>query len=84
MGAITVGTENSVDIELHYEDKGQGQPIVLIHGFPLDGNSWEGQAPSSSTPATASSRTTAAASASPRSRPPATTTTPSPTTCTRS
>jgi non-heme chloroperoxidase len=45
MGAITVGTENSVDIELHYEDKGQGQPIVLIHGFPLDGNSWEGQVP---------------------------------------
>ncbi|MBF4590043.1 alpha/beta fold hydrolase [Curtobacterium sp. VKM Ac-1395] len=45
MGTITVGTENSVDIALHYEDKGQGQPIVLIHGFPLDGNSWEGQTP---------------------------------------
>ncbi|GAA2722959.1 alpha/beta fold hydrolase [Cellulomonas aerilata] len=43
MGRITVGTENSVDIELHYEDKGSGQPVVLIHGFPLDGNSWEGQ-----------------------------------------
>ncbi|MGY4644206.1 alpha/beta fold hydrolase [Cellulomonas sp. URHB0016] len=43
MGRITVGTENSVDIELHYEDKGTGQPVVLIHGFPLDGNSWEGQ-----------------------------------------
>ena len=43
MGRITVGKENSVDIELHYEDKGQGQPVVLIHGFPLDGNSWEGQ-----------------------------------------
>jgi non-heme chloroperoxidase len=43
MGRITVGTENSVDIELHYEDKGTGQPVVLIHGFPLDGNSWEAQ-----------------------------------------
>ena len=43
MGRITVGTENSVDIELHYEDKASGQPVVLIHGFPLDGNSWEGQ-----------------------------------------
>ncbi|MGW4203008.1 alpha/beta fold hydrolase [Streptomyces sp. NPDC004726] len=45
MGRIKVGTENSVDIELHYEDKGAGQPVVLIHGYPLDGNSWEGQAP---------------------------------------
>ncbi|NYJ02683.1 pimeloyl-ACP methyl ester carboxylesterase [Nocardioides thalensis] len=41
MGFIKVGTENSTDIELHYEDKGAGQPIVLIHGYPLDGNSWE-------------------------------------------
>ncbi|MER0242381.1 alpha/beta hydrolase [Streptomyces sp. HSW2009] len=45
MGRIKVGTENSTDIELHYEDKGAGQPIVLIHGYPLDGNSWEGQVP---------------------------------------
>ncbi|WGD37601.1 alpha/beta hydrolase [Lysinibacter sp. HNR] len=45
MGIITVGIENSLDITLHYEDKGSGQPIVLIHGFPLDGNSWEGQVP---------------------------------------
>lgn len=43
MAKITVGRENSVDIELHYEDKGTGQPVVLIHGYPLDGNSWEGQ-----------------------------------------
>ncbi|MDO0924034.1 alpha/beta hydrolase [Streptomyces sp. TG1A-8] len=43
MGRIKVGTENSADIELHYEDKGSGQPVVLIHGYPLDGNSWEGQ-----------------------------------------
>ncbi|MFE3742576.1 alpha/beta fold hydrolase [Streptomyces sp. NPDC059134] len=45
MGRIKVGTENSTDIELHYEDKGEGRPVVLIHGYPLDGNSWEGQVP---------------------------------------
>lgn len=41
MGRITVGTENSTDIELHYEDHGTGQPVVLIHGYPLNGDSWE-------------------------------------------
>ncbi len=41
MGYITVGTENTTDIELYYEDHGTGQPVVLIHGYPLDGNSWE-------------------------------------------
>ncbi|HUQ59337.1 alpha/beta hydrolase [Lentzea sp.] len=45
MGRIKVGTENSTDVELHYEDKGEGRPVVLIHGYPLDGNSWEGQVP---------------------------------------
>jgi len=45
MGRIKVGVENSADIELHYEDKGAGQPVVLIHGYPLDGTSWEGQTP---------------------------------------
>ncbi|MCR3750298.1 alpha/beta fold hydrolase [Lentzea californiensis] len=45
MGRIKVGTENSTDVELHYEDKGDGRPVVLIHGYPLDGNSWEGQVP---------------------------------------
>jgi len=43
MSRITVGTENSADIEIHYEDHGSGQPVVLIHGYPLDGNSWERQ-----------------------------------------
>jgi len=43
MGFITVGTENSTTTELHYEDHGSGQPVVLIHGYPLDGNSWERQ-----------------------------------------
>lgn len=43
MGFITVGQENSVDIDLHYTDQGEGQPVVLIHGYPLDGASWEKQ-----------------------------------------
>jgi peroxiredoxin len=39
---ITVGTENSVDVDLYYTDQGpaDGQPVVLIHGFPLNGESW--------------------------------------------
>ena len=41
MATITVGTENSAPIELYYEDHGSGQPVVLNHGYPLDGNSWE-------------------------------------------
>ncbi|POH60198.1 alpha/beta fold hydrolase [Arthrobacter glacialis] len=41
MAYITVGTENSTSIELYYEDQGSGQPVVLIHGYPLDGRSWE-------------------------------------------
>ncbi|KOX13852.1 alpha/beta fold hydrolase [Nocardiopsis sp. NRRL B-16309] len=43
MGRITVGTENSTPVELYYEDLGSGQPVVLIHGYPLDGHSWEKQ-----------------------------------------
>jgi pimeloyl-ACP methyl ester carboxylesterase len=43
MAFITVGTENSTSIELYYEDQGAGQPVVLIHGYPLDGHSWERQ-----------------------------------------
>ena len=43
MAFITVSTENSTDIELYYEDHGSGQPVVLIHGYPLDGSSWEKQ-----------------------------------------
>ncbi len=44
MGYITAGQENSTPIELYYEDHGSGQPVVLIHGYPLDGWSWERQA----------------------------------------
>jgi non-heme chloroperoxidase len=43
MPRIKVGTENAADIEIHYEDHGSGTPVVLIHGYPLDGNSWERQ-----------------------------------------
>ncbi|MET4147415.1 alpha/beta hydrolase [Arthrobacter sp. UYCo732] len=43
MAFVTVGTENSTDIELYYEDHGSGQPVVLVHGYPLDGSSWEKQ-----------------------------------------
>ena len=43
MGTITVGAEGSTSIELYYEDHGSGQPVVLIHGYPLDGQSWEKQ-----------------------------------------
>ncbi len=44
MGTIKVGTQNSTDVEIYYEDHGAGQPVVLIHGYPLDGHSWEKQA----------------------------------------
>jgi non-heme chloroperoxidase len=37
---LTVGTENSVDVDIFYTDQGSGQPVVLIHGFPLNGESW--------------------------------------------
>jgi non-heme chloroperoxidase len=43
MATITVGTENSSSVELYYEDQGSGQPVVLIHGYPLNGHSWERQ-----------------------------------------
>ncbi|MEJ1194946.1 alpha/beta fold hydrolase [Pseudarthrobacter sp. CCNWLW207] len=43
MAFVTVGTENSTNIDLYYEDHGSGQPVVLIHGYPLDGSSWEKQ-----------------------------------------
>ena len=43
MGTITVGQENSAPIELYYEDHGSGDPVVLLHGWPLDSRSWEPQ-----------------------------------------
>ena len=45
MPYITVGKENSGNIDLYYEDHGAGKPVVLIHGWPLSGASWEKQVP---------------------------------------
>ena len=45
MPRISVGRENSGTIELYYEDHGVGKPVVLIHGWPLSGRSWEKQVP---------------------------------------
>ena len=44
MAKLTVGNENGSPIELYYEDHGTGKPVVLIHGWPLSGRSWEAQA----------------------------------------
>jgi non-heme chloroperoxidase len=43
MPSVTVGKENSGNIDLYYEDHGSGKPIILIHGYPLNGASWEKQ-----------------------------------------
>ncbi len=43
MPFVNVGEENSMPIELYYEDHGAGRPVVLIHGFPLSGRAWERQ-----------------------------------------
>jgi non-heme chloroperoxidase len=43
MSYITVGSENSSDIKIHYEDHGKGSPVLLIHGFPFSAAAWEKQ-----------------------------------------
>lgn len=45
MAYVRVGDENGAPIELYYEDHGSGSPVVLIHGWPLSGRSWENQVP---------------------------------------
>jgi non-heme chloroperoxidase len=45
MPYLTVGTENSGTVDLYYEDHGFGQPVVLIHGYPLSGRAWDKQVP---------------------------------------
>jgi len=45
MPYLNVGKENSTEIDLYYEDHGSGDPVVLIHGYPLSGASWEKQLP---------------------------------------
>src|ERR1035438_10077851 len=43
MSFITVGKENTTDIDLYYEDHGSGPAVVLLSGWPLDSRSWEPQ-----------------------------------------
>lgn len=43
MPYVTIGEETTTDVELYSEDHGTGQPVVLIHGFPLSGRAWERQ-----------------------------------------
>jgi non-heme chloroperoxidase len=45
MPYVNVAKENSTNIELYYEDHGSGDAVVLIHGYPLSGSSWEKQIP---------------------------------------
>jgi non-heme chloroperoxidase len=45
MSYVDVGKENSTSIHLYYEDHGSGQPVILIHGYPLNSASWEKQIP---------------------------------------
>jgi non-heme chloroperoxidase len=40
---IKVGQENSTPVEIYYEDHGSGSPVMLMHGWPLNGASWEKQ-----------------------------------------
>jgi non-heme chloroperoxidase len=46
MAMLTVGKDNNADIQLYYEDRGTGVPVVLVHGWPLSGGSWERQSAS--------------------------------------
>ncbi len=45
MPYVHIGKENSGDIDLYYEDHGSGDAVILIHGYPLSGASWEKQVP---------------------------------------
>jgi non-heme chloroperoxidase len=45
MSYVTAGKENFTEIRLYYEDHGSGEPVLLIHGYPLNGASWEKQIP---------------------------------------
>ncbi|MGJ9412276.1 alpha/beta fold hydrolase [Aeromicrobium sp. CF4.19] len=43
MPRLNVGTDKGQPVEIHYEVAGEGSPVVLIHGWPLSGRSWEAQ-----------------------------------------
>lgn len=82
MPYLTVGKENSTNIDLYYEDHGSGQPAALIHEYPLNGASWEKQVPALLSAGHRVITTTAEGSASPASQQRATPMTPSPRICT--
>jgi len=43
MPHVTVATDHDASIEICYEDHGEGRPVVLIHGYPLNCDSSERQ-----------------------------------------
>ena len=45
MARVTVDKENHLPVDIHYEDRGAGRPVVLIHGWPLSSGQWEFQIP---------------------------------------
>ena len=45
MARVTVDKENHLPVDIHYEDRGSGRPVVLIHGWPLSSGQWEFQIP---------------------------------------
>lgn len=45
MPIFKINTSDQNPVEIYYEDHGNGKPIVLIHGWPLSGRSWEAQVP---------------------------------------
>src|SRR6476661_675651 len=45
MARVTVSDGNGTPIGPYYEDRGSGQPVILIHGWPLSSRSWEQQVP---------------------------------------
>lgn len=43
MAYVRVGMENKYPLELHFTDRGAGEPVILIHGYPFSGAAWECQ-----------------------------------------